>query len=278
MKDFPGGARGALAVTAFFVLCCLVRALAPQGAPYLRLLSAHAIVAGGSVLKLSLLAASAVWSFLARDRLEPGHPARRCWGLLSLSFAGLFSGQLSLAPSQLAYGTEAFPSPADVFYLAGTVLLVVAIARFLRVHRQAELVPDPHFHRALVSFAVVALVVAVPVLWPIALAPAPPLERAINVAYPALDLVALVPLAMLLRLTRRMGGTVGRVWSFLLAGCVAFATADVLFASFSDPALHPVDPVLHASYVLSYGLWATGTRLQLDLIGARRAASSAAEA
>jgi hypothetical protein len=261
------GAAVVLAATAVFILVCLGRAFAPESAPYARLISPHLIVASGSILKLSLLFAAAVSAFLTRDRLEPGHPARRPWGLLSLCFAGLFSGQLSLAPSQLAHGTETFPSPADVFYLAATVLLVIAIATFLRLYRRSELIVDPHYRLAAVAFGTMALVFAVPLLWPIATATAPPLEKALSLAYPALDLVALVPLAMLMRLTRRMGGAVGRVWTLLLAGCVAFTIGDVLFASFSDPTLHAVDPLLHASYVLSYGLWAAGTRLQLDLIG-----------
>jgi hypothetical protein len=261
-----------LAATAVFVLLCLGRLFAPESTPYARLITAHTIVASGAILKLSLLLAAAVWSFLTRDRLDPDHPARRSWGLLSLSFAGLFSGQLSLAPSQLAHGTETFPSPADLFFVAATVLLVIAIATFLRVYRRSELIVDPHYRLAAIAFGTMAIVFAVPVLWPIATATAPPLEKALSLTYPALDLAALVPLAMLMRLTRRMGGAVGRVWTLLLAGCVAFTTGDVLFASFSG---HAVDLLLHASYVLTYGLWAAGTRLQLDLIG-RRVASRAA--
>jgi hypothetical protein len=104
-----------------------------------------------------------------------------------------------------------------------------------------------------------ALIVGYFVLAPIVSAGGTPLELALNLAYPLLDLVALVPAALLLRITFQLrGGSVFRVWALVLGGFVAMAVGDVLYAYLTMLDVHAVDSVIDVSFIIGYGLAARG--------------------
>jgi hypothetical protein len=118
--------------------------------------------------------------------------------------------------------------------------------------------------------AVACTVLGVVVLRPVLAAPGmTDTERLLTAAYPALDLVLLVPLALLLRISLRFrGGALGLAWTAVLAGIVFMCAADVLFAYFTALGLSGLDPFVHAGFITSYGLLAAGVKRHLALLSA----------
>jgi hypothetical protein len=104
-------------------------------------------------------------------------------------------------------------------------------------------------------------------LVPIAMANAPFAERLVNVGYPLLDLVALIPTLVLLRITLRFrGGQVWRVWGVLLVGILCAMGGDVLFADTSSENAQKIGPLADLAFTLGYALCAYGARLQFELV------------
>jgi hypothetical protein len=246
-------------------------ALFPQGPLFTSVLTPRVLLAVSSLIKLALLLAAAIWAFRGRDRLEPGNPARRAWGFLSLGCLSTFAGQLSFAPYQIFAGTTPFPSAADIFFMLGYPFFITAIATFLRAYRDAGLPMGSSRERTtlLAVSTAAAVLIAIPLLRPIVASEDPWLERLLSVAYPVLDLALLVPLLLLLRVALRLrGGKIWPVWAFLLGGFLFVCIGDILFAYFSILGQEALDPLLDATYILSYGLIALGTRRQLRLVSA----------
>jgi hypothetical protein len=241
----------------------------PDSALYTETLAPAFMVALASVLKMAALLGGALAAFACRDRLEPGNPARPAWALLSVGLFSTLVGQLSLAPYQLLGKPTPFPSVGDIYYVLAYPFFISAFLVLLRAYRESGFPMGSLAERLaiLAGVAVIAGATAVVVLRPVAGAGAELLERILNVAYPVLDLVLLLPLAMLLRIALRLRGShVGSVWAELLAGFVALCASDVLFAYFSALGEQHLDPYVHAAYLLSYGLIAGGALQQLKLL------------
>jgi hypothetical protein len=110
-------------------------------------------------------------------------------------------------------------------------------------------------------------VVAVVILRPVAATSGPLLDRILTIAYPALDLVLLVPLVLLLRIALRLrGGNVGEVWLLLLTGFVFLCAGDICFAYFQSLGAQHLDPFVHATFILAYALIAGGAHRQLRIL------------
>lgn len=261
------GVAAVVAAVAVF----LAWGLFPEAAPFRASGSGHALLALASVIKLSLLLAGALVAFACRDRLEEGNPSRPAWALLSAGLFATLAGQLSLAPYQLVSGQTPFPSVGDLYYVLSYPFFIAAFLVFLRACREAGFPMGSAAERTAIVGVVglLAVVLAVLVLRPVAAGGADLLERILNVAYPALDLVLLLPLALLLRIALRLGRSrVGLVWGELLAGFVFLCLSDMLFAYFTVLGQQHLDPYTHASYVLAYGLVAGGALQQLRLLKA----------
>ena len=244
-------------------------AFAPASALYTHVLTPHVLVAAAALVKLVYLLAGTAWAFACRDRLEEGNPARPAWALLSLGLLSTFAGQLSLAPFQIVRNESPFPSVGDLYYVLAYPLLIAALFAFLRAYREAGLPMGSPGERAAILAGVVVLGVAVgvPILHPVLSSEGAVLERLLNVTYPVLDLVLLAPLALLLRVALRLKGShVGSVWALLLGGMVFLCLGDMFFAYFQALGRQHLDPFVHATYILAYGLIAGGTRRQLDLL------------
>jgi cytochrome bd-type quinol oxidase subunit 2 len=243
----------------------------PSRGPYASLLTPHRMLVLASVLKLVYLLAGAAWAFRCRDRLEAGNPARPAWFLLSLGLLSTFVGQLCLAPFQLTRNETPFPSVADIYYVLSYPLLIAALLVLLDAYRESGFPLGSVAERAatLAGVGVIAAVVVVPILRPVATTGGPLLDRTLTVAYPVLDLVLLLPLALLLRVALRLRGShAGEVWLLLLGGFVFLCIGDICFAYFQSLGALHLDPFVHATYVLSYGLIAGGAHRQLELLKA----------
>jgi hypothetical protein len=241
----------------------------PEAALYREVLTPYVLVALASLIKMATLLTGALVAFACRDQLEPGNPARPAWALLS---AGLFStlvGQMSLAPYQLLGKNTPFPSVGDIYYLLAYPFFIAAFLVVLRAYRESGFPVGSLAERLAIlgGVTLVAVVAGVLVLRPVASAGAELLERILNVAYPVLDLVLLLPLSMLLRIALRLRGShVGAVWAELLAGFVFLCASDALFAYFSALGEQHLDPYVHGAFILSYGLIAGGAHQQLKLL------------
>jgi hypothetical protein len=265
------GRGGALpwVVLGLAVLVYVGWAVAPESAFYARVLPPSRLLRIAAALKLVYLLAGAGFAFACRDRLEVDNPARPAWLLLSQGVLSMFAGQLCLAPFQLVHGETPFPSVADIYFVLAYPLLIASFLAFLNAYRDAGLPIGSVAERVgiVAGVGVVAVFVALPILRPVAATGGTLLERILTLAYPVLDLVLLVPLALLLRIALRLRGSrAGEVWWLLLGGLVVLCMADVFFAYFQSLGEAQLDPFVHAAYLLAYGLIAGGAHRQLQLL------------
>jgi len=253
--------KGVLLATGATALLSIAVAALPAGSG-----AARAGLVLFTLVKLALLGAAARWSLASRGRLEAGHPARRSWCILGAGFLGFLVAHLVLGVEQIVHETPPFPSVADAIFLPAQVLLATALAGFLGVYRSSGLFSEEGARRAGVAIAATAVVIGVVVLATVARLPVPWLERAVDGLYAVLDLAILVPLVLLVRLARHLGGRVGRVWGLLLAAFAVLSVGDVALGYLA--ALEAEPPLLLSQFpfLVAYGLAAAGSRLQLALL------------
>ncbi len=243
-----------------------LRALAPAALPWsdpvwnwLAMLSKTLLLGLGAGFALR-----AVWRF--RD----GGQIPQAWLFLGLGTASFLVGQLMLG-RQLLRGIDLpFPSPAEVFFLAAYPFLIASQFAFVRALRQSGWpVGEPSENRRrMLLVAGFSLMLVLPALQPIALSGGPLLDRAINVAYPLLDIVLLAPAVIVLRVAFGLrGGRAQRVWLALILGVAGLAFGDVLFAYLTSLSFASLDPVVDLLYVLAYGAFALAPLSQLALAG-----------
>ena len=245
------------ALLAVLVATLFGHAIVPGAALYQRVLSQAAVLALGTLAKAFYLLLATWVASLNASSFERGSAPRRAWRLLSLGLCAFFLGQASIAVYQLALGVETpYPSVADVFWLIGYPLLVVALVSFVRSYTESGFPVGSRAERTwlAVGVAVVAALVEAPLLRPLVTTPAPWLEKLLNLTYPLVDLVLLVPTALLIRIALRFrGGAVWRVWAAILAGFVFICAADILFAWFLQLGQTHLADVVDGMYLLAYG-------------------------
>jgi hypothetical protein len=104
---------------------------------------------------------------------------------------------------------------------------------------------------------------------PILSSEAPLLERVLNVFYPVVDCILLVPAALLLKMALSMrGGSLWKVWMTLLLGFVFLALGDIGFAFFTTLGKSALDPLLDLAFAWSYILIARAVVTQHSISGA----------
>jgi hypothetical protein len=246
------------------------KALFPGAALYTTGLSARQLLWIGSLSKLVFSAVSVVTAAAVVRRFEADNPAHRAWLLLTLGLGGLLVGQSILGYYQLVEGRPiVFPSPADFFFVLGSACLVVALLGFLRAYAASGLpVGSPRERWLLVlGAAAVCAVIVLPILQPVLETPAPALEKLLNLTYPLLDVLLLVPMLLLLRISFRFwGGRLWAVWGALAAGVLFTAAGDILFAYSSGLGLAHLEDLFDAMYILAFGCFAAGVLAQRDLL------------
>lgn len=252
-------------IASVFIVCTAVAALfvVKAGAAQNQSLL---LVAG--VTKLASLVVAAIFSFRSAYLLGAGNPARKPWFILGSGLAAMSIGQSVLTFYQYTTGKTPFPSPADFFFVLAYPLIIVAMIQFAMTYAQSGFTPEGTKLFAIVIF-VAAAAIAWPILQPVAHMPAAPMEKALNLAYPSLDLLLMIPIAVLLRITSRFrGGSVWPVWLSLLVGFVFTAVGDILFAYLSALGHNELDPLVHAMFIVAYGNLAWGALFQERLLTA----------
>jgi len=268
MKGKRALSRGLWTLLAVSAALYLGRLVVPGTALYETFLSNLVLTAIASPVKLVFQAVAMVMAWRVRSRLEPGNPSRAAWTTLAAALLLTLLAQLYLAPFQLRLHESPFPSGADVFFVLSYPLLFAALVLFLKAYRAAGL-PMPGAGERL-AVGVVMLVVLGGIAWrvlaPIAAGPWG-LGTALNIFYPAADLVLLVPALHLAKASLAFrGGQLWRIWLLLLGGIVFLCGADVLFAYFSSLGQSALDPLLHSLYLAAYCLLAQAAVAQAELL------------
>jgi hypothetical protein len=248
----------------------LARAAAPGSAVFEGPLSQEVVLGIGTLGKFLFLLVAAVVSTRIVGKFEPGTPSRTAWSLLSAGLIALCLGQACFVFYQFVRKIEPpFPSLADVFFVLSYPLLIAALVMFLRAYSASGFPIGPASERIWLAagVAVVCLAIGYPILMPLARAPGEPLETLLNLLYPILDFLLLIPAVLLIRISLRFrGGAVWKVWATLLAGFVSLCVADTLFAYFSQLDRADLVDLVDATYLLAYGLLCLGVLYQRDLL------------
>ena len=235
-----------------------------------RVLSPEAVLGIGTLGKFLFLLIAAVVSTGIVGKFEAGTPSRTAWRLLSSGLIALFLGQACFVFYQFVQRIEVpFPSAADVFFVVSYPLLIAALAMFLRAYKVSGFPIGPASERLWLAagVTVVCLAIGYPILMPLVREPGEPLETILNLLYPILDFLLLVPAVLLIRISLRFrGGAVWKVWATLLAGFVFLCAADTLFAYFSQLDRADLVDLVDATYLLAYGLLGLGVLYQRDLL------------
>jgi len=234
----------------------LPKLLRPESALYRDLLTPSAILFIAAPIKLLFLFIAAVFASRSAASFDGTNPVRSAWLLLSFGLWAYVVAQSVLAFYQLGPGGAApFPSVADLFFLPATVLLVVSLFSFLKVYKSVGFEVAETFEVGVVLLFVLSLlgVFFLVVARPVLASDAPLPERALNILYPVLDCILLIPAVLLLKMALSMrGGSLWKVWMALLLGLVFLAMGDVLFAVFTTLGQTSLDPLLDVVFAWSY--------------------------
>jgi len=220
--------------------------------------------------KLPFLLVAVVYAWRNARRFEAGNPARLGWLLLFAGWLSFTFAQSSLCVYELYLGVAVpFPSVADIFFLLGYPLLIASLFAFLRSYAAAGFPIGGAGERWMLAAATLlaCALLGVPILRPIVAAPAPALEKFLNVVYPILDFVLLVPTVLLLRITVRFrGGAVWKTWLALLGGIVFTFAGDSVFAYLQALGETRFLRLVDILYVLSFGWIARGVLYQYEML------------
>jgi hypothetical protein len=260
---------GFLLILAVPVAIFLGKVLYPQAVLYTRVLNAAALLWIGALAKLAFLTVACVFATRSAREFDRQNPSRLAWQLLAAGLLGFVLGEAVQSLYRLRGGAIPFPSAADVFFGLGYPLLICALVQFLRAYAATGFPIGGRVGHWLLGAGVAAFLgllgysILIPVVW----TPAPLLEKFLNVAYPAFDLILLAVTAVLLRISVRFrGGAVWKVWIFLLSGFILMCVADILFAFLSGLGqIHLVD-MTDVMYILAFGCLAGGVLAQRELL------------
>ncbi len=259
-----------LAAMALMGAILLPKVLAPESAIYRDLLTPGTILLIAAPMKLVFLLIAAVYASRSAASFESGNPVRTAWLLLALGLSAYVAAQSVLAFYQLVLGRAApFPSIADFFFLPATLLLAVSLFLFVRVYKSVGFEVAETFEVSVVLFFVLSLLAVffLVVGRPVLASEAPWAERALNIVYPVLDSILLIPAVLLLKMALSMrGGSLWKVWTALLLGFVFLAAGDILFAFFTTLDKNGLDPLLDVAFAWSYILIARAVVTQHGIL------------
>jgi hypothetical protein len=153
--------------------------------------------------------------------------------------------------------------------VAGFGPLFAGQTRFIFVYRSSGFpIGSARQHLLIAGCAAVALgAISYAVIGPALRSDEPLVDRVIYVAYPVLDLAALVPTIVMMRIAFAFRpGKVWAVWAGLLAGFTSIAIGDVVSAFLSSGVEDTYNPWIHLTWLLGYFFLACGAKLQDELL------------
>jgi hypothetical protein len=234
----------------------LPKLLRPDAAIYRDVLTPETILLIAAPIKLLFLAIAAIYASRSAASFEAANPIRSAWLLLASGLWAYVVAQSVLAFHQIVLGRAApFPSIADLFFVPATMMLALSLFLFVKVYKSVGFEVAEGFEVGVVFFFILSLlgVFFLVVGRPVLASDAPWAERALNIAYPVLDAILLVPAVLLLKMALSMrGGALWKVWMALLLGFVFLAAGDILFAFFTTLGKNALDPLLDVAFAWSY--------------------------
>ncbi len=236
---------------------------------YGSILTPAVLLYAAALPKLAALLGGAVAAYTCARSFDEGSPSRRAWSLIAFWLGTWFVAQSMLGYYQLILVEAApFPSAADALFMVGYPAMIIAVHIFIRTYVSTGMFGDTRDHAAAAFIAAVPLfVAAILILTPALASGGEPLELALNVAYPALDLIAMVPTIVLLRITLKLrGGSLFWVWTLICAGLCFMVVGDLLFGYFELLGLGFLEPLLDLCYIASYAFIARGVYQQLLIV------------
>lgn len=213
-----------------------------------------------------VVAWASIASFFAGARRNDA--LRPPWVLVGAGFALFALGDLLFSLNQYLWKIDAFPSSADVSYLAGYPLLAVGLAALVRSDRIETA------RAALIDSGIIITPLAVAgwiyIIEPLASdGGSTALERAVSSAYPVGDLLCL---AVLVRLLTGLGSSRGAAQpalNILVLGLTTLLALDILFLVQSINGTYVSGGWTDGMYLISYlAIGATGLCQSMNSIGA----------
>jgi len=252
----------AISSTLFLIIGALVRAWPGLGEGFGRQFVAFGCMVGLAVAAAAS-AAVARWG-------GPDSPQRRPWLLFAVGF-GLWSiGQAILVYYYVVLeDPTAFPSPADPFYVCASALIAVASFWFAVGAQRSGLPfgsPMRFWTPGLVVIAFAAVGIH-PLLAPVIRAGGAGPELFLNVYYPSIDLVAMIPCAVMVRVAFRFrGGRLIFTWLPITLGITAVLVSDILFSYTTALGMDAVRGVMDYLYYAGYVVLAHGILHQVAVV------------
>ncbi len=195
---------------------------------------------------------------------------RRSWRLMAAGFWFFAAGQSVLVYFQLVrHQPIPFPSPADIFFLAGVLLLAAALAAFLLELSRSGFPIELGGRLPWISALVVGAgaLVSWTMLRPLLPVEVFEVKTVLSLLYPITDLLLLVPVVALQQVTLQFrGGEVWRVWTTILIGFGLFLLGDLSFALYLEDPSRWLAAIVDGCYLLGYGLISRAFVLQLGIL------------
>jgi hypothetical protein len=224
----------------------------------------------GSISKAAPLWVGAVYAAKCVSHYDPGSTVRRAWIAMTAWLGGFAIGQTILASYPYVSGHDPpVPSIADPFYLIGYLCLIAGLVMFVKAYRASGFAVGTLREVIAIGLAstVVFVAIGAPMLLPVLRSNTPLAERIVNIGYPMLDLVVLVPTLVLLRISSRfLGGRVFGVWAAILVGIIFFTGGDILWADVSPAAQVRFGPLVDLLFALGFLFNGYGAKLQHALL------------
>jgi hypothetical protein len=251
-------------------LLCVSEGLFPDSYLFREVLTTARVNLFGSISKLVCLATGAVFAARGVANLQKDNPVWLAWALMTGMLSCFAVGQsVFIFYLHVLHARLPLPSVGDLFWVIGYGLMIAASIRFIRVYLASGLPLGRRFELPVIACtsAVVFAVVGYLVLAPATTAAKPWGERLIDVGYPVIDFISLVPVMLLLRITSHFrGGRIWAVWASLLGGLVLCSGGDILFAYEAALEEAAFVPLLNGFYIGGYFLLACGVAQQYELL------------
>jgi len=188
--------------------------------------SGEVLVVASDILFVLVSGVCSVFSYLVLRRWGTG-------GMMGTARLGFFLGMFLWFLGELGWTVFEvimnvpipYPSLADVFYLCGYLPVAVGVMRLLSVFKNQ--IDRKRILVAIFTAVVVAGLTGVFVLQPLLVESTDLLSGFLDIAYPILDLVILMP-CLLVMLTFS-GGSMAKSWLWITFGLALTTLADLLF-------------------------------------------------
>jgi hypothetical protein len=234
---------------------------------YTLCIDSKSIVYFGNGLQIGSLLLAVINVDLTRRLFAPDDEPHKAWGWLAIGLVLWLLGQILGSYREMILQELPYGDISDVFWVLGYVPFVIGLVLLIRSFLTTGLPigsKQGYFVIALVSIALF-VVLLWSVIWPEITDPSKPfVEKILDIAYPALDIVLLALSTILFRISWTLrGGSLANTWLMLGLGLAMSCIADLLLTHISD--LSRAYRYLDILYFSSYFCIAIAGSIQLRM-------------